>query len=90
MNKNPIGYLDGFGIFYKYDNPTTKKFLEAHLGGEVIPLFTKADLEDSYNKSRKQWDWAGGHLYGEREEEEDLTNFQYLSFEEYYKENYEE
>jgi len=61
----------------------------ALIKSDFEPLFTKADLEDSYNKSRKQWDWAGGHLYGERKEEEDLTDFQYPNFDDYYKENYE-
>lgn len=51
MKRNPIGYIDGFGIFYKYDNPTTKDFLEAYLGGKVIPLYIKEDLEDSWNES---------------------------------------
>jgi len=42
------------------------------------------DAAELFNAAKKQHSWAGGHLYGENEEE-DLTDFQYPTFLDYTK-----
>lgn len=41
-------------------------------------------LEEIFEESRRQHDWAGGHIYGE-EETEDLTDWKYPNFEKFIK-----
>jgi hypothetical protein len=41
-------------------------------------------LKETFEESKRQHDWAGGHIYGKGEngqEEEDLTDWKYPNFE---------
>ena len=55
---------------------------------ELQPL-----LEETFEESKRQHDWAGGHIYGKGkygQEEEDLTDWKYPNFEDFIKQkNYE-
>lgn len=45
-------------------------------------------LEETFEESKRQHDWAGGHIYGKGEngqEEEDLTDWKYPNFEDFIK-----
>ena len=50
---------------------------------ELQPL-----LEETFEESKRQHDWAGGHIYGKGkygQEEEDLTDWKYPNFEDFIK-----
>lgn len=74
-NKELPEFISGIYALNNYINSKISKPLQ--------PL-----LEETFEESKRQHDWAGGHIYGKGkygQEEEDLTDWKYPNFEDFIK-----